>query len=77
MNRITQPINHLLNFALTGRFKLIPDSAVLIAISRWMSGGIRTKNLPPYRLQAMGSGTVSLFLSISATTSSTSLRIPY
>jgi hypothetical protein len=66
-----------LNFELTKRLMLIPDSAARIARFRWTSGGILTINLPLYCLQAMGSGIASSPAFISATISETNFRIPF
>ena len=67
---------HWLNFELTTRLMLMPDSAARIANLRWTSGGILTMNLPLYRRQAMGSGIVSSRDFMSSTTSATNFRIP-
>ena len=65
-----------LSFELTTRLRLIPDSAARMDRLRWTSGGTRTINLPLYCLQAIGSGTISSFDSISAIVSATILLIP-
>jgi len=66
-----------LNFELTTRLRLIPDSAAFIARLRWISGGTLTINLPLYCLHAIGSGIFSLFDFISVTISATNFLIPF